>query len=1660
MRSPLIVAALCIVVGAVTLSGQRGEPPMVRRAERARRAPGSSVTETITPGIFEQGNGRQDTGPRSPPNERRLERAGSFDGDLRALPERPVRKRERPEREGPEPAPIQLRDPNRPDAPATTEPAPVQSLSAPAPGPSASFEGLDFATWGAGHPPDTNGDVGSSYYIQTVNTSIGVYDKNNGTRVAAFTFDTFMSQGHFGNLCDTDNFGDPVVLYDTFEDRWVITDFAFTLDGSGNVINPPGAFECFAVSKSSDPIAGGWNFYSINTAGGLGDYPKLGIWPDGLYMSVNMFDYAASGSFQNVRLYALNKSQMYAGAASVQVVTFDLPASEFTLLPSNARLQTGTPPTGAPNYFASIWSYLNVVSIWKFHVDWNSIGSSSLTGPFNSITPTNWSQLTSGTVPSPGNRLDTLYPRLMVQNQYSNLSGVESLWNAHTVGASGTSSAQSGVRYYELHVTGDTVAANTTQSFTYSPDTTNRFMPSVGVDRAGNMAIGYSATSATVMPALRYAGRLAADAANTITQTEATLLAGAGTQTGLCGGASCERWGDYSAMTLDVDGCKFWYSNEYYQTSGLNNRTRIGAFSFGACTPVSVGTLQGTVKTASAQPIAGATVTLGSRTTTTDALGQYSFADLAAGTYPISTASFTGFTSGTFTSIVIASGSTTTRDFVLSAAAQSGCFTDTTQADFQSGASTNCDVAGTPGSVTLSRPINPDQQNLSVTSSGFSFSTTSWAGQTFTPAVTGLLSKIDLDLFCSGCTGTTPNLTVSIRATSGSPLVPTGPDLAVATIAGFSSGAGGFFTATFASPATLTAGTRYAVTIRPVAAPSAGSYAYVCSCGNGPANTNPYLNGQRVTSTNSGGTWVADTSSGGRDLGFIAYMQSGFAGPGTFISATKDANPVPGAFATWGNLSWTATVPAGTTLQFQAAASNSIAGPFAFVGSDGTASTFFTSGASLAQFNGRRYLKYRAVLTTTNAGATPSIQDVTICFNDIASPTVSIAPASVTFAGKRRVGTTSPPATPIVITNNGPGALVFTAFNGSAPTASFTTGADFPTTTNCPLGVGGLASGASCQFTASFAPTVAGTRNATLTIATNASNSPHTASLSGLAYAIDDGTVASTVVMGASRLQQLQNADGGWYFRATDTDCGAGAGVSCPNLIGDTALSLLTAYDRNQDPAVLADAVQSGQLLTTLHSANPSRRPFTQDLEFLVALTTATGDPQYASLATTWFSTITAQYPVAADKADAMFASRSAQNLRTLAVWDLASIIRMAKAAGNVAYASGIANRVIAREADWKDVTVAHRWDQCADTAGCGPVGNKLAFDHTLLGMGSMLWAMHDLPGFDTKIGEYRSWLLSQQDATGTWDVGDLQITSFDVVGLAAVGGTGTNTALQNAVGFYIENQLANSGWPFSIVNGVSSREYSSVDAQIIRAVATLFGTPSGQAIAVVPAQLATVTFDRVDASGSTTVVALPSDAPLPFGYQIANGLTYEVTTSATVTGPSTVCFSPALLAGLSDVRILHKESGVFVDRTTVRRGGSSDPPDPSAACAQADSLSTYAIATIDPNAVDSEAPQLSVTLSPSVLSPANNKMLTVTATITVTDSADPNPAITLVSITIGGGDNGKKDDIEDAAIGSDDRSFRLRAEKVKGGRVYTIVYRATDRSGNFREVTREVVVQ
>src|SRR5713226_6438136 len=124
------------------------------------------------------------------------------------------------------------------NSPSTRIPKSSGQPSGPAPPPTAVYDGLDRFTWGAGSPPDPNGDVGPTYYIQTVNTSIGIFRKSDGVRVAAFSFDTFMSQGNFGNACDNQNFGDPVVVWDSGVDRWIISDFAFALDSRGSPTAP------------------------------------------------------------------------------------------------------------------------------------------------------------------------------------------------------------------------------------------------------------------------------------------------------------------------------------------------------------------------------------------------------------------------------------------------------------------------------------------------------------------------------------------------------------------------------------------------------------------------------------------------------------------------------------------------------------------------------------------------------------------------------------------------------------------------------------------------------------------------------------------------------------------------------------------------------------------------------------------------------------------------------------------------------------------------------------------------------------------------------------------------------------------------------------------------------------------------------------------------------------------------------------------------------------------------------------------------------------------------------------------------------------------------------------------------------------------------------
>ena len=207
------------------------------------------------------------------------------------------------------------------------------------PSPSISFNAMDFNTNGAGHPPDPNGDVGANYYLEAVNTSIGIFNKQTGANVKTFTYNSFWSGAGTGTACDTSNQGDPIALYDMLGQRWIFMDFAWT-----NIQNGPYYF-CFGVSQTSDPVAGGWWRYAIRADDAnhpyLPDYPKGGVWPDGLYFSANMFDCTNStcsaASYQEARAYAFNRVKMESGAALTanDLQAKDTNSSNFTMLPSN-----------------------------------------------------------------------------------------------------------------------------------------------------------------------------------------------------------------------------------------------------------------------------------------------------------------------------------------------------------------------------------------------------------------------------------------------------------------------------------------------------------------------------------------------------------------------------------------------------------------------------------------------------------------------------------------------------------------------------------------------------------------------------------------------------------------------------------------------------------------------------------------------------------------------------------------------------------------------------------------------------------------------------------------------------------------------------------------------------------------------------------------------------------------------------------------------------------------------------------------------------------------------------------------------------------------------------------------------------------------------------
>jgi hypothetical protein len=460
--------------------------------------------------------------------------------------------------------------------------APGPALDAgPMPAPLASFDGVSNLNDRV--PPDTIGDVGPAHYVQWVNLSLAIWDKSGNLLYGPVSGRTLWSG--FGGICETNDNGDPVVLYDALADRWLASQLAF--DWPGNF------HQCIAVSVTGDPT-GAWYRYDFPwSPTTLNDYPKFAAWTDAYYMAVNQFD-GVSQAWRGQAAAAFERERMLSGEPA-RMVAFDLygvnpdyggqlPADLDGPIP---------PPAGASAWFVEVdddaWGWPgDRLQLWKFHVDWADTSRSTfgagghpdavidLTSagfPFDS----NLCGYARSCIPLPeGGRADALSDRLMWRVAYRNFGSHQSLTANHTVDVDGLDHA--GVRWYEIRGL-DTALPFVVQAGTVAPDADHRWMGSLAMDGAGDMALGYSIASGTTYPSVRCAGRVASDPLGTMPRTETALVTGSGSQTGAA------RWGDYSAMSVDpADDCTFWYTQEYYAASSPYGwRTRIGSFKFDSC---------------------------------------------------------------------------------------------------------------------------------------------------------------------------------------------------------------------------------------------------------------------------------------------------------------------------------------------------------------------------------------------------------------------------------------------------------------------------------------------------------------------------------------------------------------------------------------------------------------------------------------------------------------------------------------------------------------------------------------------------------------------------------------------------------------------------------------------------------------------------------------------------------------------------------------------------------------------------------------------------------------------------------------------------------------------------------------------------------------------
>jgi len=459
-----------------------------------------------------------------------------------------------------------------------------------APGASLSFGGFDSddnATLLGFRimPPDTEGDVGMEHYVQFNNLGFKIFDKNGNLLNGPDGDAGNLPWAGFGGTCETENDGDPIVLYDEQAGRWLFSQFEVSVNG----------LQCVAITDGEDP-AGPYTRYAFPISlAGFNDYPKIGVWTtaDGsqsaYHITTNEFD----AVFLGVNLTALDRDAMLAGDPAAGFVQFtiadDADPERFAFALQPAHLEGPTlPPAGTCETYvqafdAETWGIpgdTDGYRTWDFCVDFDNPANSTLTeNPLISAGFDFDSNLCDygPCVPQPnGQNLDTLSQFTMYRFNVRDVDGVLSGVVTHTVDVR---TNLAGIQWAKLDLSGGNPSlADSGQQFIR--DRRHRWMASASQDKEGNIGIGYTRSSSRSndFPSVYFTGRESTDPAGSL-QEESVCIDGTGSQSG------GSRWGDYSTMSIDpADDCTFWLTNEYVETTGsFQWDTQVCTFSFASC---------------------------------------------------------------------------------------------------------------------------------------------------------------------------------------------------------------------------------------------------------------------------------------------------------------------------------------------------------------------------------------------------------------------------------------------------------------------------------------------------------------------------------------------------------------------------------------------------------------------------------------------------------------------------------------------------------------------------------------------------------------------------------------------------------------------------------------------------------------------------------------------------------------------------------------------------------------------------------------------------------------------------------------------------------------------------------------------------------------------